>query len=111
MLKVNWTASEEKIIIENFDKTNEELGKLLKGRSKKAITRKLEKLKEEGKIGDRSKQTIKRAYKQRRRRTKAEILADEKVQKSSVYDPDFQPIDEEDSAVSDDDAFQPADED
>lgn len=92
MIKVSWTSSEEKILIENFDKTNDELSALLKGRSKKAITRKLEKLREEGKIGDRSRQTIKRAYKQRHRRTKAEILADLDKQKKQV-DTDYEPVD------------------
>lgn len=121
MIKINWTASEEKILIANFDKTNEELSKLLKGRSKKAITRKLEKLKEEGKIGERSRQTIKRAYKQRHRRTKAEILADLAKERSrKINDPDYQPVDEEDgfSSVEEDDYqpvedndYQPVDED
>lgn len=105
MIKTTWTMSEERILIDNFDKTNEELSKLLNGRSKKAITRKLEKLREEGKIGDRSRQTIKRAYKQRHRRTKAEILADMEKQKKARVDPDYEPVDDSDdftSAVEDD---------
>jgi hypothetical protein len=100
--------SEERILIDNFDKTNEELSKLLNGRSKKAITRKLEKLREEGKIGDRSRQTIKRAYKQRHRRTKAEIMSDLEKQKSKRIDPDYEPLDESDDYTNaSDDEYEP----
>lgn len=66
---------EEQIIRENYDKTIAELEELLAqhgyARSRKSINRKLEKLREEGEIGFRSKDTIRRSYKQRNRRNKA----------------------------------------
>ena len=62
---------EDKLLRENFDKTIAELEELfLKHgyrRSRKSINRKLEKLREEGTIGFRSKDTVKRSYRQRNR--------------------------------------------
>lgn len=65
---------EEEILRENFDKTIAELEDILlkQGytRSRKSINRKLEKMREEGNIGLRSRDTIKRSYRQRTRRNK-----------------------------------------
>jgi len=65
---------EEQIVRENYDKTIAELEELLAKhgyeRSRKSINRKLEKLREEGAIGFRSKDTIRRSYRQRNRRGK-----------------------------------------
>src|SRR6188508_3755159 len=63
---------EEELILENYDKTVEELAVLLekKGyrRSRKSINRKIEKMREEGLLGLRSEDTVQRAYKQRKNR-------------------------------------------
>lgn len=67
---------EEQLLRENYDKTIAELEELLAShgytRSRKSINRKLEKMREEGEIGFRSKDTIRRSYRQRNRRNKAE---------------------------------------
>jgi hypothetical protein len=101
MKKITWLNTEVQLLIDNFDKTTEELSDMLGGRSKKAIARKIEKLREEGKIGERSKNTIKRAYKQRKRRTKAEMMEDRK-RSNQVIIGDYQPFD-------DDNTYQPVD--
>lgn len=71
-----FSAVEEELLRENFDKTIAELEELLAkhgyNRSRKSINRKLEKMREEGEIGFRSKDTIRRSYRQRNRRNKAE---------------------------------------
>lgn len=65
---------EEEILRDNFDKTIAELEELLLKhgypRSRKSINRKLEKMRDEGSVGFRSKDTIKRSYRQRMRRSK-----------------------------------------
>ena len=65
---------EEAILKDNYDRTIAELEKLLgeRGyvRSRKSINRKLEKMREDGEIGFRSKDTVRRSYRQRNRRTK-----------------------------------------
>jgi len=65
---------EETILRENYDKTIAELEKLLSesgySRSRKSINRKLEKMREGGQVGFRSKDTVRRSYRQRNRRTK-----------------------------------------
>lgn len=65
---------EEAILRENYDRTIAELEKLLSesgyARSRKSINRKLEKMRDEGQIGFRSKDTVKRSYRQRNRRNK-----------------------------------------
>lgn len=67
---------EEELLKDNYDKTIAELEELLAkhgyNRSRKSINRKLEKLREDGDIGFRSKDTIRRSYRQRNRRNKAE---------------------------------------
>jgi len=67
---------EEQLLRENFDKTIAELEEMLlqRGyrRSRKSINRKLEKMRDDGGIGFRSKDTIRRSYKQRTRRKKME---------------------------------------
>jgi RNA processing factor Prp31 len=104
MNKITWLNSEVQLIIDNYDKTTDELLNLLDGhRSKKSIARKIEKLREEGKLGERSKQTIKRAYRQRKRRTKAE-MDEYRKQAPVLVDEDYQP-------VEDDNEYQPIDED
>ena len=68
MPRINWKRSEEEFLIESFaTMTTEELHKALPSRSKKSINRKLEKLRDEGKIGHRNKDTVTRAYYQRGR--------------------------------------------
>lgn len=65
---------EEKLLQENFDKTIAELEALLLQhgyrRSRKSINRKLEKMRNDGGIGLRSKDTVRRSYNQRTRRKK-----------------------------------------
>jgi len=64
---------EERLLLENYDKTIVELEALLAAngyqRSRKSINRKLEKMRTDGSIGFRSKDTIRRSYRQRTRRT------------------------------------------
>ena len=63
-----WKRSEEEFLIENYEKmTTEELSQSLSDRTKKSINRKLEKLRDEGRIGHRTDDTIRRAYYQRSR--------------------------------------------
>lgn len=72
----SFSLIEEKLLQENYDKTIAELeGLLLQHgyrRSRKSINRKLEKMRDEGDIGFRSKDTIKRSYRQRTRQKKTE---------------------------------------
>jgi hypothetical protein len=67
---------EEQLLREHYDKTIAELEEMLLQhdyrRSRKSINRKLEKMRDEGGIGFRSKDTIRRSYKQRTRRKKLE---------------------------------------
>lgn len=70
----SFSPIEEEILKENYDKTIAELEELLfvQGytRSRKSINRKLEKMRENEDIGFRSRDTIKRSYRQRTRRSK-----------------------------------------
>lgn len=72
----SFSLVEEKLLQENYDKTIAELEAMLLQhgyrRTRKSINRKLEKMRDEGGIGFRSKDTIKRSYKQRTRQKKAE---------------------------------------
>jgi hypothetical protein len=65
---------EEGLLKQNYDKTIAELEEILAKhgyiRSRKSINRKLEKLRENGDVGFRSRDTIKRSYRQRTRRNK-----------------------------------------
>lgn len=68
----SFSIIEEQILLDNYDKTIVELEALLLEngyrRSRKSINRKLEKLRDEGKIGFRSTDTIRRSYRQRMRK-------------------------------------------
>jgi hypothetical protein len=72
----SFSLVEEKLLQENFDKTIAELEEMLLQhgyrRSRKSINRKLEKMRDGGDIGFRSKDTIRRSYRQRTRQKKAE---------------------------------------
>ena len=72
----SFSLIEEKLLQDNYDKTIAELeGLLLQHgyrRSRKSINRKLEKMRDEGDIGFRSKDTIRRSYRQRTRQKKTE---------------------------------------
>ena len=73
MSRKSWRRSEEVFLIENYQTmTTKELVTALE-RSEKSINRKIEKFRDEGKIGHRSKETVRRAYNQRTRKTKAEL--------------------------------------
>ena len=67
---------EEQLLREHYDKTIAELEAMLLQhgyrRTRKSINRKLEKMRDEGDIGFRSKDTIRRSYKQRTRQKKTE---------------------------------------
>ena len=72
---------EEKLLQDNYDKTIAELEAILLAegyvRSRKSINRKLEKMRDEGDIGFRSKDTIRRSYKQRTRQKKEDKVTEE----------------------------------
>jgi len=64
--RINWKRREIEIIIQNYaTKTTKELSEMLPGRGEKAINRKIEVLRDEGRIGHRTEETKKRAYRQR----------------------------------------------
>lgn len=67
----SFSAVEIDLLVENFDKTIAEIERLFKeqgyNRTRKSLNRKLEKLREEGDIGKRSSETVRRAYRQRTR--------------------------------------------
>jgi len=68
MVKIEWRRSEIEFIIDNYETmTTEELHKHLPNRSKKSINRKIEVLRDEGKIGHRNREAVQRAYYQRGR--------------------------------------------
>lgn len=90
MPKNIWRHSELKVLLENFDKTTDELIYLLPGRSRKAINRKIEKLRDREQLGYRSERTKKRAYRQRGRSRL------DKVEKEHKFiEDDYVPVDEE----------------
>jgi len=69
--KVIWKRSEIEIIIKNHaTKTTKELATMLPGRSEKAINRKIEKLRDAGKVQHRTADTVRRAYYQRTKKKK-----------------------------------------
>jgi hypothetical protein len=72
----SFSLLEEKLLQENYDKTIAELEEMLLQhgyrRTRKSINRKLEKMRDDGDIGFRSKDTIKRSYRQRTRQKKTE---------------------------------------
>ncbi len=67
-----FSPAENQLLLDNYDLTIVELEALLSkhgyNRSRKSINRKLEKMREENTIGLRSKDTVKRAYKQRNKK-------------------------------------------
>ena len=67
MARSAWKYSEVQFIIDNYaTMTTEELCESL-GRSKKSVNRKIEVLRDSGKIGHREQETVNRAYRQRTR--------------------------------------------
>jgi hypothetical protein len=67
MGRKNWTHSDEKQLINNYDKcTIKELEAMFPDRSRESINNKIKRLKKAGKIaGGKTEDTIKRAYDQR----------------------------------------------
>ena len=66
-----FSPAETQLLLDNYDKTIAEIEQVLLKheyvRSRKSINRKLEKMREDGEVGLRSKDTVKRAYKQRKK--------------------------------------------
>lgn len=60
-----WTQSEISSLIENYDKPIQELVELFPRHSKPSIERKMTRLRQSGKIGHKSKETIQEAYRLR----------------------------------------------
>jgi hypothetical protein len=63
--RMAWTLSETKQLIENFDEPIQVLAELFPRHPKASIERKMTRLRKEGKIGNKSEETIKQAYKMR----------------------------------------------
>ena len=63
----NWGYSEEKLLMEKYDKlTIKELEQVFPNRSRESINNKIKRLKRSGKLKDgKNKDTIKRSYEQR----------------------------------------------
>jgi hypothetical protein len=57
-----WTLSETQKLIENYDSPIQELVKLFPKHSKPSIERKMTRLRQEDKIGNKSRETVKKAY-------------------------------------------------
>ena len=92
--KVVWKRSEIEIIINNYaDCTTKELVDMLPGRSEKAINRKIEKLRDDGKIGHRTDETVKRSYIQREAKMKSENTKRRGRSRSRLpVDDDYEPL-------------------
>jgi hypothetical protein len=60
-----WTLSETKRLIENYDKPIQELVRLFSKHTKPSIERKMTRLRQDGKIGNKSVETVKEAYRLR----------------------------------------------
>lgn len=83
MARIGWRREEINFIVENYDKmTTEELHQALPNRSKKSINRKIEQLRDEGRVGHRDSATIKRAYRQRGRGQSEDFVDDGSIRKS-----------------------------
>lgn len=71
---MTFSPIEDEYLRNNFDKTSAELEegifKMGYRRSRKSINRRLEKMREAGEVGLRSKDTVQRSYRQRTRRSK-----------------------------------------
>ena len=63
--RMAWTLSETNLLIENFDKPIQILEELFPRHPKTSIERKMTRLRREGKIGMKSADTIKQAYRLR----------------------------------------------
>ena len=63
--RMAWTLFETKQLIENFDKPIQMLAEMFPRHSKASIERKMTRLRKEGKIGMKSEETVKQAYKMR----------------------------------------------
>ena len=62
----SWSTEEEELLIENIESSSiKELMELLPDRTKKAINRKIEKLRAAGKIGYKKSDAVKRSFYQR----------------------------------------------
>lgn len=57
-----WTLSEVRELIENYDKPIQELEKMFPKHPKASIERKMTRLRADGKIGNKSPETVKKAY-------------------------------------------------
>lgn len=62
-----WTLSEITKLIENYDKPIQILAEMFPRHSKPSIERKMTRLRKEGKIGNKSEETVKQAYQLRHR--------------------------------------------
>jgi hypothetical protein len=60
-----WTLSEVELLIEKYDLPIQDLVKLFPRHSQSSIERKMTRLRKEGRIGLKSKETIKAAYRKR----------------------------------------------
>lgn len=60
-----WTLGETQKLIENYDKPIQDLLLMFPRHSQPSIDRKMNRLRKEGKIGNKSKETIKEAYQRR----------------------------------------------
>ena len=69
MRRQAWTLSETQYLVEHFDKPIQELIILFPKHSKASIERKMTRLRGEGKIGNKSKETVKEAYRLRHEST------------------------------------------
>jgi hypothetical protein len=78
MARKEWRFSEERILIENYEKaTISELEKLLPGRNADSINSKIKRLKILGKLkGNKSESAIQRAYQQRQKDDEGVIWSD-----------------------------------
>lgn len=57
-----WTLSEVKLLVEHYDRPIQELVEMFPKHSKPSIERKMTRLRAEGKIGNKSQETVKKAY-------------------------------------------------
>ena len=64
-----WTLSETQKLIENYDRPIQELDLIFPKHSKASIERKMTRLRQDGKIGNKSVETVKEAYRLRHEST------------------------------------------
>lgn len=89
MPRIRWKSWETELIVDNCETmTTKELADLLPGRSEKSINRMIEKLREDGVVGMRSKKVVNRAYRQRERGNGAQSGRHRRIPVDSyVYEP------------------------